>query len=225
MSDLTISNSYDSFNAESWLEPTELKIKSLWEWSSPSDTPIRIAICGAAGTGKKDLAEQLGKQLDIPVIAGVTRMLAKLGFKINKGADISMEIAALLANVCSLLEYDDDVVAADSLIDVLAYSKYLADKTQDKSVKYINRAMANMVHTLIYDLYTVFFYMPLVEKPKSDGIRSIDMKFQEEVDKNIRYYLNAFDIDYFPLTGKPKEKLNLAMDYLNEFDLLTDRDI
>lgn len=225
MEELTISNSYDVFNAESWLEPTELPIKSLWEWASPEDTPIRIAICGAAGTGKKELAESLGQHLDIPVIAGISRMLSKLGFKINKGADITMEMAAMMAHFCSLLEYDDDVVSADSLIDVLAYSKYVADRSEDKQVIYINRAMANMVHNLVYDLYSVFFYFPLSEKPKSDGVRSIDMKFQEEIDKNIRYYLNAFDLDYFPLTGQAKEKTRLALDYLKEFDLLSGRDI
>jgi hypothetical protein len=218
-------NGLEVFKSESWLEPADLKIKSLWEWTEPEDTPLKISISGAGGTGKKELAKRLGSKLDLPVLDSVARTLHRLDFKLNKSSSFETQVAAFLATLNAALDYEDELVSAGSLIDVLAYMKYITDRTDDSKIVSMGRAMGNVVQSLIYDVYAVFIYLPLVEKPKPDSLRSVDMKFQQEIDTNIRYFLNAFDIDYFPIAGTDKEKFDRAIDYLAEFQLLIDRDL
>lgn len=214
----------DAFNQESWLEPVDMAIKSLWEWRNPEETPLQIAICGAGGTGKRKLAKALGVKLGILVVDSTGRTLSHNGYHINKNTTIESECAAFFAALWALLDNDEELISAGSLIDILAYVKFLADRTADKKIKGIAVAMANCVQSIVYETYTVFFYLPLREKPKADGIRSVDMRFQQEIDKNIVYFLQAFDLDYFPLVGSSRQKLTTAMDYLGDFQLLVDRD-
>lgn len=212
----------EAFLAESWNEPEGQTIRSLWEWPEPEETQLKIAICGAGGTGKKSLANALGDKLGIPTIQGVVRKCHILGHKINKSATIQDEIAIFFAYLWTVLEYEE-FVSAGSLIDVLAYMHYVVERTGDKHVKLLQRAINNCSHLLANSSYSVFLYLPIEKKPSPDGIRSVDMKFQQAIDANIKYYLNAFDIDYLPISGSKKDKLLTAYRYLDEFGLLVDR--
>lgn len=216
-------NGSTAFYVESWLDPAASPIKSLWAWPDPEDVPLQIIISGAAGTGKKKLAKSLGKRLDLPVISGITRNVQSMGFKINKNARWSEEFTIFLGHIWEQMEYDE-YVSAGSVIDVVAHCHYFVEEYGTRRDKNLLRALANVCNTIANNDYSVIFYLPLQSKPRSDGIRSVDMKYLTEIDRLIKHYLDAYDIDYFPINGNTQEKYDVAYSYLEDFGLLMDRD-
>lgn len=219
-----IADGLEPFVVESWEDPESSKIKSLWEWPEPEDTELKIAICGAGGTGKKKLAHGLANKLHLPVIESVARTCHTMGFKINKSGGFEDEMMIFLASLWEQLEYDE-FVSAGSIIDVVAYLHYYKEKTNDPKLVKAHRVFTNVVHHITHQEYTVVFYLPLTSKPAADGVRSVDMKFQSRIDQLIKYYLEAFDVDFMPISGGTKRRLDVAWSYLDDFGLLTDRDL
>jgi len=215
----TPSNGTALFLVENWQSELNTRpIKSLWEWSNPEAVPVRISISGAAGTGKKRLARDLSDELDITAIESIERSVFKLGGKLNKGAEVMDEFMLFLAHLWEETEYME-FASAGSVIDIVAYCHYIAARSDDPRWKFLLRGLTNLANTYVNNQYTVFFYIPYKNKPRGDGIRSVDDKFQREIDRLIRHYLTAFDLDYFPITGTRDEKKALALDYLESFGL------
>lgn len=218
-----LANGSQLYNYKSWMQPSDLKIKSLWEWHSPEDTPLRISVSGAAGTGKRKLAKTLARRLDITDITGIPRTMKDLGAQLSKSADMEDEFMMFLAQVWEEREYDE-FVTAGSLIDLVAHMDYLAQQSGDQKHKRLVDGMANVVNMLSNNTYSVLFYLPFRNKPKADGVRSVDVRYLREIDRLIHFYLDAFDLDYLPLDGTPSENAKTALRYMEDFDLLSDRD-
>lgn len=211
------------FNYKSFLEPHGSKIKSLWKWGDPEDVPLRISISGVAGTGKRKLAKSLGRRLSIPAIAGIPRTINDMGGVLNKRSDLSDEFMLFMAQLWEQQEYYE-YVSAGTLIDLVAHIDYLSQSGGSKE-KAAASAAANLVNMIAANSYTVYFYLPLRNKPKADGVRSVDMSYLREIDRLTRFYLDAFDVDYLPLDGTHTENADLAMRYMEDFKLLDDRDL
>lgn len=217
-------NGMSAFTATSWAEPNHGKIKSLWDWYQPEDTPLRISISGVAGTGKKKLARSLARKLDITAITGVPRTIKEIGGSINKNADMEDEFLAFIAQVWEQQEYQE-FVTAGSLIDLIAHMDYIATIRGTKKDRYLLDGAANLINVISNNTYSVLFYLPFREKPKADGIRSVDTKYLREIDRLIHFYLDAYDLDYLPLDGTHSEKSKIAMNYMEDFGLLDERDL
>ena len=211
-------NGTNALYSKAFNVPYKQQIKSLWEWIAPDETPHKIAICGAGGVGKKKLGKSLAQILDVPYIHSVARTVGKCGLPLNKKATWETEATMWMAQRFEESEYDE-FVTAGSLIDICAYSHYLV-KNDLVDNPFLLRGMGNVTWNSAINEYTVVFYLPFEgNKAKRDGVRSRDMKFQQEVDSIIRYYLDAFDFDYFPLSGDDDEKLESALDYMRSFGL------
>jgi hypothetical protein len=146
-----------------------------------------------------------------------------MGAQLSKAAGMEDEFMLFLAQVWEEREYEE-FVTAGSLIDLVAHMDYLSQQSGDKKHKLLSDGMANVVNMLSNNSYSVLFYLPYRNKPRSNGIRSVDTKYLQEIDKLIRYYLEAFDLDFLPLDGTPEENVQVALRYLNDFNLLSNRD-
>lgn len=211
-----------AFIIESWMKPSSSRIKSLWAWTDPEEVPLQIALCGAGGTGKTEVGTRLAQRLDLPFIDGIARTLRELDYNINKKANWYTEFLILLGMLWEQNEYDE-YITASSVVDLCAYMHYVADRSADDH-PHLLRAIGNIGNSISNQEYSVIFYLPLKKKPRPDGVRSVDMKFQGEIDELVRHYLDAFDLDYLPLDGTHSEKAKVALDYLEEFGLLFGRD-
>jgi nicotinamide riboside kinase len=220
----TPANGSNLFLVENWIGDLseDGPIKSLWQWHRPEDTPLRIAICGAAGTGKKQLASDLADELEITSINSIARTVYSLGGKLNKKADFMDEFLLLLGHFWEETEYIE-FASAGSLIDLVAYVHYLAEQSGDPRAKVLLTSVANVVNRYAQHQYSVLLYLPYKEKPKPDGVRSVDDRFQRRIDELIRHYLVAFDLDFFPIVGTSREKRITALKYMRSFGLLDDR--
>lgn len=215
-------NGSSAFYVESWMDPSESNIKSLWTWHDPEEVPLQIAITGTAGTGKKKLAKALAKKLDLPVIDGVARNVQSIGYKLNDKARWADEFMLFLGQFYEQCEYGE-FIAAGTLIDIVAHCHYFVERYGTKKDRFLLRALANVINTVANNDYTILFYLPVTTKPRNDGVRSTDMEYLREVDKLIHYYLDAYDIDYLPIKGTAKEKFETAYSYLDDFGLLFNR--
>lgn len=219
--DEIVANGSSLFNFKSFMIPRPSKIKSLWQWYEPESTPLRIAISGVTGTGKRKLAYDMSELLDICPITNITRTLKELGVSINKKATIEDEFLIFMAYAWEQQEYEE-FVSAGSFIDVVAHMNYLANKNPTEKNQLMLSGMENMMHVLSNNAYTVNFYIPFRSTPKADGVRSTDEKYLREIDRLTKYYIDAFDIDVMPLDGTADENLENAIDYMQEFGLLDD---
>jgi hypothetical protein len=223
--DFIPANGSSVFLIDTWTPPErDTTIKSLWEWYSPSETPLRISISGAAGTGKKMLAETLSGHLGIPAIESIPRTVKEMGGSLNKTSDMLDEFMMFIAQMYEQSEYPE-FISAGSLVDVVAHMTYVADKSGGKRDRRIVDAAANLIHMISVHSYSVAIYLPLRKKPRADGVRSVDMKYLAEIDRLTKFYLESFDIDFLPVEGKPSVCATTIMSYLKEFDLLEGRNL
>ncbi len=219
---LAPANGSSAFYIESWMDPTESSIKSLWAWHDPEEVPLQIAITGTAGTGKKKLAHALSKTLELPVIYGVARNVQSIGFKLNDKSRWADEFTLFLGQFYEQCEYSE-FIAAGTLIDLIAHCHYFVEHYGSKKDRFLLRALANVINTVANNDYSIIFYLPYTTKPRGDGVRATDIEYLKEIDKLIHYYLDAFDIDYLPIKGNAKEKYDIAYSYLEDFGLLFNR--
>lgn len=218
------SNGANVFLVDTWSDNNESPIKSLWEWHNPQHTPLKISISGAAGTGKKQLAESLSRKLEIPLITSIPRTVKSLGGTLNKNATMADEFMMFLAYAYEQNDYPE-FVSATTMIDLVAHMHYVSERTGERVDSRILDAAANLIHMIALHSYSVVFYLPFRHQPKADGVRSVDIRYLTEIDRLIRYYLDAFDLDYFPLDGPSASKFSTAMSYMSDFHLLDNRDI
>lgn len=212
----------NAFQVESWFDPNQSHIKSLWAWPDPEYVPLQIAISGAAGTGKTKLAKAIGSELDLPVVSGVARTAHRLGFKLDKKSKWADQFAIFLAQAYEQMEYEE-YVSAGCVIDITAHAHFYAENFGSKKDMTLVRALANMSNTIANNEYTVHFYLPYSRKPRQDGVRSTDNDYNKEIDRLVHFYLDAFDVDYFPVQGNANDKVLICNSYLEEFGLLHGR--
>lgn len=208
-------NGIEAFKVETWIQPNPSSIKSLWQWNSPEDTLLRVAICGVSGTGKRALAEAIGEEVDLKVIEGITSTVRDVGGKLGSKSDWLDEFMIFLGQVWEEIEYEE-FVSAGSIIDIVSHCHYLVERLGDQKSKFALRALANVCHNMSNNAYSVVLYIPY-EK----GSNPRDDEYLAEMDRITRHYLDAYDLDYFPVQAPNNEaRAKLSIDYMREFGLL-----
>lgn len=209
------------FFAQAWTSPAQQQVKSLWEWSDPEDVPFRVAVIGAGGTDKKALAQALASKLDVPCIHSVPRTVKSIGGQLNSKATVESEMLIWLAQLWEQLEYDE-YVTASSLIEVCAYIHWLIENNKIDNA-YFMRAIQNVTWNIAQNDYSIVFYVPYEgKKLKSDKVRSTSQAFHQRIDQLIKYYLDAFAIDYLPISGTTSQRVTTCLQYLKDYDLYSE---
>ena len=180
---------------------------------------MTIQFVGAQGTGKTTLLNQLVEEsikldsgINIKTITNVVRNLVESeGIKINKkGSSTSQNIIfEKYFDIFTSLDGYIDWVSDRSLIDVVAYTKYLYD--HKKASKKCYEAQIKWLK-LWYERdpkikNTIFVYFPIEFEVVDDGVRSVDEKYRQEVDNNIKSILEELGINYYVMEGTREERL------------------
>ena len=180
-----------------------------------------IHFIGAQGTGKTTLLNQLAEEsikvdsgINFKIITNVVRNLVETeGVKINKkGSSKSQNIIfEKYFDIFTSLDGYIDWVSDRSLIDVVAYTKYLYD--HKKSSKKCYEAQIKWLK-LWYDRdpkikNTIFVYFPIEFEVVGDGTRSLDEEYRREIDNNIKSILEELGINYYVMEGTQDERLEM----------------
>lgn len=165
---------------------------------------MKIAIVGSHCVGKSTLAKGLVKELNCAYIPDVAVEAFEKNFVINENTPAETQFWILSKQ----LEYERNLgenwVSDKSLLDNIVYgSIVLKDKQALSVIKEIVR------NNLNYDL---LFYLPIEFPLVDDGIRSMDPKFQKDVDERFLACLSDFNLAYHTIQGGKKERLKRALE-------------
>jgi nicotinamide riboside kinase len=214
-----------AFYAQSWEQrPASRNVRGVLNLEGSADgLPVRIGLCGSHGTGKTSLARKLSKEIGIPLIEQVPRTVADMGFHLNEDTTVMSQLAIWLGQVHEQLDYEH-FISDRTLLDHYAYATYMVGHRRLGSEKYIINALGNITSNIMYDQYSVIFYLPPKKTIRGNGVRSTDKTFQQEIDKIILNYLDAWEIEFIPLIGTLSAKAEFAMNYLTDTGILDSLD-
>lgn len=155
---------------------------------------MKLIFSGAHGTGKTTTFEELKKYPEFKnhtFITEVVRNLAKYGLKINKNADINSQ-KIIFDTYYKIFTENKNYISDRGLVDVLAYSIFLAKKNQINNGEF-NELVQNQISSLkkfiLESNELVMVYFPIQFPLQADGIRDTDPEFQKNIDNNIRHIL------------------------------------
>lgn len=166
---------------------------------------MKIVIVGAHGTGKTTLANDIAKKTKFAVLPEVARLLAAEGHKLD--GDVTLETEREIFKRQLLIEsQNQDYVSDRCLIDVRAYVGILFSK-EESFILEMNNSIKNAKYDLIFYLSPEF---PI----ENDGVRSLNVEFQNQIDKEIKDILAKNSLEYKLLTGNKQKRLEDALKHL-----------
>lgn len=173
---------------------------------------MRIVFTGPQGTGKTTLVEALSKHemfKDYYMSAGISRRLAKEGYKINEEGTEETQLAVMAVHSKNA-EYKN-LIADRCAIDCLCYTIYLFENHK------LGEGATDLVEKMHIETerlckeYDFIFYVPVEIPLVADGNRSSNEKFQTDMgvifNDTIHFSNNVFGMNVFTLSGSVEERL------------------
>lgn len=186
---------------------------------------------GAQGVGKTTILNEVVKEYkDMEVITNIVRSLHNDGVKINKkgnGKTQQLIYDTLKKEYINFLYNDhEDInlgcICDRSLVDVVAYTKYLYDHKKASKKSYEDQ-LKDLKEWAIYHRYGCkYIYIPIEFPVVSDGVRDVDEEYRMEIDNNIKWLLQECEIDYYILEGTIEERTEMMKNII-EFNKIGDQ--
>lgn len=173
---------------------------------------MKYIISGAQGTGKSSLINELKSKYK--VIDSISRRLSKTQ-KINKEADTESQRIMFDTFKTELLKDNYDIYDR-GLVDVMAYTMYqfkLGSVSKDEFMRQWSEFAK-------YSKDCIYFYLPIEFDVVDDGTRSLDEKYRKEIDTNIKFLLDFFNIKYYTISGCIGDRVRKIEEIINEKSIL-----
>ncbi len=171
----------------------------------------RIALVGASSVGKTTVYELLKSKLpEYDFINESTRTVSKYGFTINEEGTSETQLAISSFHLEALL-CTKDVILDRCYLDLLIYSTYM-DNLSTNAYDYIFDTWVRVRHQ-----YTHFIYFPIEFASVDDGVRSVDERWREAIDKQFELNLKSIKSsggDYLTVTGSPNQRVEQILNYI-----------
>jgi len=166
---------------------------------------MRIAIIGAQGVGKTTLANQIIEAYpDFKLLPEAARLAQELGFKLDEQADLKTEIW-ITTKQLELESQEGSWVADRCFIDLTIYLDHLFSSKQEFDD--LRNQVRNLAHQQARK-YDLIVYLPTKEFPLiSDGVRNIDLLFQEAIDQKFVKWLAKAELPHVVIRGDPTQRL------------------
>ena len=171
---------------------------------------MKIAIIGAQGVGKTTLAQQINKEYpQFQILPEAARLAQKAGYKLDHTATVETEL--WLINKQIELESEENHWVADRCgIDLLAYIQFLFSH-ENKLIEFATKTLVPK-----FNNYDLVVYLPSGEFAiEDDGLRTTDLKFQKDIDNQIKDILDKNKIKFIKIVGAPEERLEEVKKLLN----------
>lgn len=192
-----------------------------------------FSFIGAQGVGKTTILNEIIKEhKDMNVITNVVRDLCEdKRIKINKKGNseaqqiifdvLKTKYIDYLFNL-SYEEVDEGCISDRSLIDVVAYTKYLYDHKKINKTIY-ELQLCSLKDWVYFNSFSfVYIYIPIEFPAVDDGVRDVDEKYRREIDENIKWILQECGIDYYILEGSIEERVEMMKNII-EFNKTGDQ--
>jgi nicotinamide riboside kinase len=143
---------------------------------------MKIGFCGTMSVGKTTLVNALK---ELPEFAGYefrterSKYLRDLGIPLNTDSTLKGQIIFLAERSSEL--FAEDMITDRTVIDVMAFTRLA------KSIPYFMAdALNDAVSHLIREYDYIFYVSPEGVELEDNGVRTIDAKYRNEVDKEIQ---------------------------------------
>lgn len=177
---------------------------------------MNICFCGTHGTGKSTLVNLLHQRIsDFEIIKNSRRILSSNipDFGIfDDGNIISQSISTgyLTVELLSGKNY----ISERSLFDTFAYTmnSTIIKEDADKIIE--------MFMPIALKCHDVLFYIPIEFELEDDGFRKMDNEYRKTIDKEIKRFLDEYNINYIKLTGSIKNRMNMIYTELSTREII-----
>jgi GTPase SAR1 family protein len=143
---------------------------------------MKIGFCGTMSVGKTTLVNALK---ELPEFAGYefrterSKYLRDLGIPLNTDSTLKGQIIFFAERSSEL--FLDDIITDRTIIDVMAFTRLA------KSIPYFMAdALNDAVSHLIREYDHIFYVSPKGVELEDNGVRTINVKYRNEVDKEIQ---------------------------------------
>ena len=177
---------------------------------------MRYILTGAQSVGKSVLLRHFSEKMN--TITEVVRNLAKNeGINVNENGDFEGQ-SRIFNTYKNLFETTPGPFISDrGLTDVISYTCY---NMKDKGVegeKFLENQVNELLKFQEENPDVVYFYVPIEFNVVDDGFRSLNEDFRKEIDKNIKDLLDAYNIDYYTITGTVEERLDTIKEIMKNY--------
>ena len=177
---------------------------------------MKVNFTGAQGTGKTTMLNMAkGVYGDkFKYITEVVRELKKrYNLNINEEGDDKTQIVIFNTYMNNLILEKENYISDRCIIDVLAYSKYLYE--HNHLTYNILDAQENLTYYIVNNSQLgKVVYFPVEFQLINDGVRSMNIDFQKEIDNNIKFYLDKFNIEHLTIKGSIEKRFEFICNTL-----------
>lgn len=176
---------------------------------------VKINFVGAQGTGKTTLLETARKDevfKDFQFCTEIIRdLVKKKNLSINESGNVKSQKAFF--DAYNKILNKDGYISDRCIIDVHAYTNYLYDYKSSNSEKEFQSLYKEILRensilkSLNKDSFGIIIYFPIEFELVDDGIRSLNVYFQEYIDQYIVNTLNKYQLPFYTIRGSVEQRL------------------
>lgn len=176
---------------------------------------LKINFVGAQGTGKTTLLETARKDevfKDFQFCTEIIRdLVKKKNLSINESGNVKSQ--KVFFDAYNKILNKDGYISDRCIIDVHAYTNYLYDYKSSNSEKEFQSLYKEILRensilkSLNKDSFGIIIYFPIEFELVDDGIRSLNVYFQEYIDQYIVNTLNKYQLPFYTIRGSVEQRL------------------
>ena len=175
---------------------------------------MRIAFTGAQSTGKTTLLEAIKQNEEFrykyEFIDEITRRMVKKGLKINEAGGNTTQLLIMNEHIKNLLY--EDVIMDRCMLDGLVYTDWL--HWEGKVKTWVYEYTKNVFDHYI-NRYDLIFYLKPEFDIVDDGVRSVDIKFRNEIVERFERYVKHVQVPVIILSGTVEQRLEQFYNTIN----------
>lgn len=176
-------------------------------------TTVRIGIAGAQSVGKTTLLNVLRSEpkfKDYEFCNEVTRRVKGYGLPINEeGNDITQRLI-MQEHIVNVFMYDK-MITDRTVLDGFVYTSFLMTHQKINVNTYL---YADRIFEKVVKYYDLLFYISPEFDIKNDGVRSMDMRFRDNIADLFEYIINERKVPIVPLHGTVSERAGQVMKFV-----------
>jgi len=172
--------------------------------------PMKIGFCGTMSVGKTTLVNTLKTLPEFAEFEFATersKYLHDLGIPLNTDSTLKGQTIFLAERCSELLK--EKIITDRTIIDVMAFTK------KAKSISVIDGDdFCNYAKRFIREYDYLFYVSPEGIEVEDNGVRTTDIQYRDEIDKEIKMLLHKYVPVYYTIKGTIPERIQQIYDVI-----------